>query len=206
MVLRGLSSLDLKLLSTREQVFDGLLLSPMKHPSEPNGSSSDEELLVAPPFTTIGLSIPSISWLNKQLESDGDSRPDMRGEKQDSQREQHQDTRDALSQASSRSEALFCTASRGYKLQTARTLAPRKRPSRMAACSRGIPYIDFTAEAPKLKRQLEHARSRQQALNRAGQRSSEEYTALSRETEGLLALVTPSRSLGQPKRRRRLKR
>ncbi|KAL2801934.1 hypothetical protein BJX63DRAFT_416153 [Aspergillus granulosus] len=94
--------------------------STMKHPPEPNDSSSDEELLVAPPSTTIGLSIPSISWLNKQLESDGDSRPDMRGEKQDSQREQHQDTRDALSQASSRSEALVCTASWGYKLQTAR--------------------------------------------------------------------------------------
>ncbi|KAL3468705.1 hypothetical protein BJX99DRAFT_110052 [Aspergillus californicus] len=44
------------------------------------------------------------------------------------------------------------------------TLAPRRRPSRMAARSRGIPYIDFTAEAPKLKRQLEHARSRQQAF------------------------------------------
>lgn len=75
----------------------------------------------------------------------------------------------------------------------------------MAARSRGIPYIDFTAEAPKLRRQLEHARSRQQALDQAGQRSSEEYMALSREIEGLLALVTPSRSLRQPKKRRRLK-
>lgn len=85
------------------------------------------------------------------------------------------------------------------------TLGPRRRPSRMAARSRGIPYIDFTAEAPKLRRQLEHARSRQQALDQAGQRSSEEYMALSREIEGLLALVTPSRSLRQPKKRRCLK-
>ena len=75
----------------------------------------------------------------------------------------------------------------------------------MAARSRGVPYIDFTAEAPTLKRQLEHARGRQQALDRAGQRCSEEYTALSREIEGLLALVTPSRSLRRPKKRRRLK-
>ncbi|KAL4915355.1 hypothetical protein BDW62DRAFT_188575 [Aspergillus aurantiobrunneus] len=75
----------------------------------------------------------------------------------------------------------------------------------MAARPRGIPYIDFTAEMPKLKRQLEHARGRQQALDRTGQRSSEEYTALSRKIEGLLALVTPSRSLRQPRKRRRFK-
>jgi hypothetical protein len=85
------------------------------------------------------------------------------------------------------------------------TLAPRRRPRRVAAGSRGIPFIDFTAQAPKLKRQLEHARSRQQALDRAGQRRSEEYTTLSLEIEGLLALVTPSRSLRQPKKRKRLK-
>ncbi len=91
----------------------------MKHSSEPSNSSCDEEFLVAPPFTTIGLSIPSISWLNKQLEPDGEG-PDTGGEKQDSQREQPQDTRDALSQAGSLWEALFCTAARGYKLQTAR--------------------------------------------------------------------------------------
>jgi hypothetical protein len=59
----------------------------MKRPHEPNDSYSDEEFLVAPPFATIGLSILSISWLNQQLESDGD-RPGMRGEKQDSQSEQ----------------------------------------------------------------------------------------------------------------------
>jgi hypothetical protein len=75
----------------------------------------------------------------------------------------------------------------------------------MAARSCGIPYIDFTAKAPELKRQLEHARSRQQALDRLGQGGSEEYTALSREIEGLLALVKPSRSLRQPKKRRRLR-
>lgn len=75
----------------------------------------------------------------------------------------------------------------------------------MAARSRGTLFIDFTTEAPKLERQLEHARSRQQALDRAGQRSSGEYTALSREIEELLALVTPSRSLRQPKKRRRFK-
>ena len=40
------------------------------------------------------------------------------------------------------------------------TLAPRRRPRRMAARSYGIPYINFTTEAPKLERQLEHARSR----------------------------------------------
>jgi hypothetical protein len=91
----------------------------MEHPPEPSDSSFDEELLLAPPLTTIGLSIPSISWLNQQLESDGD-RPGMRGENQDSQREQSQDTGDALSQASPRSEVLFCTAARGYKLQSAR--------------------------------------------------------------------------------------
>lgn len=62
----------------------------------------------------------------------------------------------------------------------------------MTARSRGIPYIDFTTDAPKLKRQMEQARCRQRALDQAGQRSSEEYTALSREIEGLLALVTPS--------------
>jgi hypothetical protein len=91
----------------------------MKHSPRPNDSSSDEEFLVAPPFTTIGLSIPSMSWLNKQLESDRDG-PGMRGEKQDPQGEQPQDTGDALSQASPHLEALFCAASRGPKLQTAR--------------------------------------------------------------------------------------
>ena len=49
------------------------------------------------------------------------------------------------------------------------------------------------------------SRSRQQALDRAGQRCSEEYTALSREIEGRLALVTPSRSLRRPKMRRPFK-
>ncbi|KAJ0418331.1 hypothetical protein BJY00DRAFT_325035 [Aspergillus carlsbadensis] len=146
------------LLSTGEQVFDGLLLhirqylkghSTMEHPPEPSDSSFEEELLLAPAFTTIGLSIPSISWLNQQLESDGD-RPGVRGEKQDSQREQSQDTGDALNQTSPRSEVLL-------------------------------------------------------SLDRAGQRRSEEYTDLSREIEGLLALVTPSRSLRQPKKRKRLK-
>ena len=79
------------------------------------------------------------------------------------------------------------------------TLVPRRRPRRIAARSRCVPYIDFTAEAPTLKRQLEHARSRQHALDRAGHRCSEEYTALAREIEGLVALVTPSRSLRRPK-------
>jgi hypothetical protein len=91
----------------------------MKHFPEPKDNNSDEEFLVAPPFTTIGLSIPSISWLNKQLESDGDG-PGMRGERQDAPREQPQDTGDALSQANSRSDAHFSTASRGSKLQPAR--------------------------------------------------------------------------------------
>ncbi|KAB8227959.1 hypothetical protein BDV23DRAFT_189444 [Aspergillus alliaceus] len=94
---------------------------------KPNESSSDEELLVAPPFTTIGLSIPSISWLIKQLESDGD-RPGMTGEKQDSPREKPQDTGDALSQASPRSEAHFSTASRGSKLQTAQLVPTAVHP------------------------------------------------------------------------------
>ncbi|KAL2838681.1 hypothetical protein BJX68DRAFT_248686 [Aspergillus pseudodeflectus] len=49
----------------------------MTRPHEPNDSNSDEECLVAPPFTTIGLSIPSMSWLNQQLESDGEG-PGMR--------------------------------------------------------------------------------------------------------------------------------
>lgn len=90
----------------------------MDHSPAPIDSSSDDEFVVAPPFTAIGRSIPSMSWLNKQLESGGD-RPGMRGEEQNLKGEPHS-TRDALSQASSRSEALSCTASREYKLQTAR--------------------------------------------------------------------------------------
>jgi hypothetical protein len=89
----------------------------MEHPPEPSDSSFDKELLLAPPFTMIGLSIPLISWLNQRLESDG-GRTGMRGERQGSQREQHQDIKDAFSQASSRLEALVCTASWEYKLQT----------------------------------------------------------------------------------------
>ena len=73
--------------------------APMEHSSEPNDSSFDEEFVVAPPFTTIGRSIPSISWLNKQLESGGD-RPGMRGEEQKSKGEQPRVTGDVLIQAS----------------------------------------------------------------------------------------------------------
>jgi hypothetical protein len=94
----------------------------MDHFPESNDSRSDEEFLVAPPFTTIGLSIPSISWLNKQLQSDGDGPgdgPGVRDEKEDFRREQPQDAGDALSQAHSRSESHFSTAARGSKRQTA---------------------------------------------------------------------------------------
>ncbi|KAI3120204.1 hypothetical protein CBS147326_9552 [Penicillium roqueforti] len=91
----------------------------MERSPAPIDSSSDDEFVVAPPFTAIGRSIPSMSWLNKQLESSGD-RPGMRGEEQNLKSEQPHGTRDALSQASSRSEALSYTVSRGYKLQPAR--------------------------------------------------------------------------------------
>lgn len=91
----------------------------MKYFPGPNDSSSDEEFLVAPPFTTIGLSIPSISWLNEQLESDGDG-PGMRGEKRGSQREQPQNTGDAPGHAITRAEAQFSTGSRDSKLRPAR--------------------------------------------------------------------------------------
>lgn len=155
MVLRGLSSLDFLLLSTGEQVFDGLVLkqnllmrrvmahirqylkgrckhvtiffadrslirpATMEHSPAPINSSSDDEFVVVPPFTAIGRSIPSMSWLNKQLESGGD-RPGVRGEEQNLKGEQPHGTRDIFSQARSGSEALFCTASRGYELQTTR--------------------------------------------------------------------------------------
>lgn len=61
----------------------------------------------------------------------------------------------------------------------------------MAVRSRGTPYIDFTTEAPKLKRQLEQARSRQQALGRAGQRGrgSEEYTTAVKQTKAPEVMV-----------------
>ncbi|QRD94575.1 hypothetical protein F9C07_11710 [Aspergillus flavus] len=45
----------------------------------------------------------------------------------------------------------------------------------MAARSCGITYIVFTAKAQELKRQLEHARSRQPALARAGLRGSDSF-------------------------------
>jgi hypothetical protein len=93
--------------------------APMERSPAPIDSSSDDEFAVAPPFTAIGRSIPSMSWLNKQLESGGD-RPGVRGEEQNLKGEQPQGTRDALRQASSRSEALSYKAPRGYKLQTAR--------------------------------------------------------------------------------------
>lgn len=91
----------------------------MEHSPVPIDSSSDDEFMVAPPFTAIGRSIPLISWLNKQLESGGD-RLGVRGEEQNLKGEQPHGTSDALSQASSRSEALSYKAPRGYKLQTAR--------------------------------------------------------------------------------------
>ena len=70
----------------------------MKSSSELNeSSSSDEEFLVAPPFTTIGKSIPSISWLNRQLEKGGDS-SGMRGKGHHSRGEQPHETRNALDQ------------------------------------------------------------------------------------------------------------
>lgn len=103
----------------------------MEHSPAPIDSSSDDEFVVAPPFTAIGRSIPSMSWLNKQLESGGDrpgvrgeeqnlDRPGARGEEQNLKGEQPHGTRDTFSQARSGSEALSCTASRGYKLQTTR--------------------------------------------------------------------------------------
>lgn len=88
--------------------------APMKHSPPSIDSSSDDKFMVAPPFTTIGRSIPSMSWLNKQLES-GDDRPGMRGEEQNLKSEQPHGTRDAVSQ-----EALSCTASWEYQLQPAR--------------------------------------------------------------------------------------
>ena len=91
----------------------------MEHSSEPSDSSFDEEFMVAPPFTTIGRSVPSIAWLNQQLESDGDG-PGMRGEEQNSKGEQLRLARDALSQPSPRSEALFCTAYQEFEPQTTR--------------------------------------------------------------------------------------
>ena len=93
--------------------------APMEHSSEPNDSSFDEEFVVAPPFTAIGRSIPSMSWLNKQLEPDG-HRPGMRGEEQNSKGEQLRLARDALSQPSPRSEAFFCTAYQEFEPQTTR--------------------------------------------------------------------------------------
>lgn len=91
--------------------------APMKHPPEPTGSSPDEEFLEAPPFTTVGLSIPSMSWLNKQLEADDDG-PGMRSGKQDSQRKPR-DTGDALSHSHSRSDGLSSTASQEADRPTA---------------------------------------------------------------------------------------
>ncbi|BCR99826.1 uncharacterized protein AKAW2_50169S [Aspergillus luchuensis] len=113
----------------------------------------------------------------------------MGREKQDPQREPPQNTGDTLSQASPRSEILFGTAPRESKLQTICTRTPRRHPRRMAVRSRGTPYIDFTTEAPKLKRQLEQARSRQQALGQAGQRGSEEYTAAVKQTKAPEVMV-----------------
>jgi ubiquitin len=62
----------------------------------------------------------------------------------------------------------------------------------------GIPYIGFTGEAPKLEHWLGQARRRQKALDRAGQRGSEEYIVLSYEIEGRLALIAATQSLRQP--------
>lgn len=68
----------------------------MEHSPASIDSSSDDEFVVAPPFTAIGRSILSMSWLNKQLES-GDDRPGMRGEEQNLKSEQPHGTRDAFS-------------------------------------------------------------------------------------------------------------
>ncbi|KAH8430050.1 uncharacterized protein LDX57_007721 [Aspergillus melleus] len=90
----------------------------MKSSSEPNEDSSDEELLVAPPFTTIGLSIPPISWLNRQLEKDGD-RPSTGGKEHNSKGEQPHETREALGLDSPCSADTFRQTPSGNK-QTAR--------------------------------------------------------------------------------------